>query len=467
MRTFLLTLMLIGCLPMTPADAQSHASSGACVDGRCPAVGTPGAVADSTGIASNWLVDARAIARITNQRGNVRAVGSGTLVAVDAEWGLVVTCAHLFREGAGTIEVTFPSQVTYEARLAKIDTAADLAALVIRPPGIEPIKLADDFPRRGDALVSCGYGSDGKLLCNHGQALGYVTTSGGQGSETLELTGTARFGDSGGPVLNRDQQLVAVLFGTNGRVVDGTFCGRVRKFLSGLSPRRVGRPANDNAGSPAPPSSPEMHAPLAPPPSLGTAQSGELARVERLIANLAAGWQALSAKIDRLTGALEQREPSTSGGSALQPPTVELPEGVNLPGGLKPLEAAARPWLSARLAAVLVSFGLPAGVAGAVAGGAVWLMMRRGQRKLRARLDRLQTSGTPQTTTADVPTPAEPTVVERHHNRFVAYELNALDKAWAAAHAHVAEKYPGSVPYLRMAEGVKDQLLSGNNDPTV
>ncbi len=53
----------------------------------------------------------------------------------------------------------------------------------------------------------------------------------------LELSGSARFGDSGGPVFNRRYELVAVLFGTNGRVVDATFCGRVRRFLSGLSPR--------------------------------------------------------------------------------------------------------------------------------------------------------------------------------------------------------------------------------------
>ena len=40
-----------------------------------------------------------------------------------------------------------------------------------------------------------------------------------------------------------------------------------------------------------------------------------------------------------------------------------------------------------------------------------------------------------------------------------------LDKAWAAAHARVGEKYPGAVPYLKIVEGVKDQLLSGNDRP--
>ncbi len=174
--------------------------------------------------------------------GSARAAGSGTLVDVDADRGLVVTCAHLFRDGAGTLSVTFPSQQTFAARLVKSDAAADLAALVIAPPGIEPIAVAARYPRRGEPLVSCGYGSDGRLWCNRGQALGYVAASNSQDVETLELSGTARQGDSGGPVLDQNHQLAAVLFGTNGRVVDGTYCGRVRNFLGDLSPRYCAPP---------------------------------------------------------------------------------------------------------------------------------------------------------------------------------------------------------------------------------
>jgi hypothetical protein len=58
--------------------------------------------------------------------------------------------------------------------------------------------------------------------------------------------------------------------------------------------------------------------------------------------------------------------------------------------------------------------------------------------------------------------PSDPAVIERHHNQYVPYEVSTLDRAWASAHARIGEKYPGAVPYLKMAEGVKDQLLSGN-----
>ncbi len=142
---------------------------------------------------------------------------------------------------------------------------------------------------------------------------------------------------------------------------------------------------------------------------------------------------------------------------------------------------AAEPWISSKFSALLVSFGVPSGVAGAAAGAAVWLLMRGGKARLQAELDRLKatagTSGAPPTvigtaTTSGAAPPAsttappaapDPAVVERHHNQYVPYEASTIDKAWAAAHAHVGEKYPGAVPYLKMIEGVKDQLLSGND----
>jgi hypothetical protein len=42
-----------------------------------------------------------------------------------------------------------------------------------------------------------------------------------------------------------------------------------------------------------------------------------------------------------------------------------------------------------------------------------------------------------------------------------------LDKAWATAHARVGERYPGAVPYLKIVEGIKDQLLSGSDEAQI
>lgn len=480
----LLTILLTYLL-MPAAVAQPYASADGCANGQCPIIAAPGAV-DGIGRQPPSL-DTRAVVRITNASDNGRTLGSGTLVDADGERGLIVTCAHLFREGVGALRVTFPSQQTFDARLIKIDAEADLAALSIPAPGVEPVEIADDFPRRGDPLVSCGYGSDGQLWCNRGQALGYVATTGAHGTETLELSGSARFGDSGGPVFDRQRHLVAVLFGTNGRIVDGTYCGRVRRFLADLSPRfRARRPAAPPKNQPLPgpvePSSPLVEVPpstIAPPavaaPSVPPQPPApdRVEKLEQLMARIQQAWQSLSAKIDALAAAeAESRKDAHANGPSS--PHVELPPGVeslNPPGPFDqpgPLGAIAEPWLSAKLAALLISLGVPGGVAGVAAAGAVYLVMRRGKQRVQVELDRLKARGGTEVAAApsDEPsTPVDPAVVERHHNQYVAYEVTALDKAWAAAHAHVGQRYPGAVPYLKIAEGVKDQLLSGNNDP--
>ncbi len=178
-----------------------------------------------------------AVVRITNSMSGGKNIGSGTLI----EGGLVLTCGHLFDEGAGTVVVSFADGTHYEAKLLKRDAAWDLAALRIAPTKQQAVRLANEAPKVGEWLRSCGYGRDGRYRCNRGQVRGYVRPQGTSSFETLELSGMARQGDSGGPIFNAAGELVAVLWGTNGRIVGGTYCGRIRKFLGGLlgGPRQI------------------------------------------------------------------------------------------------------------------------------------------------------------------------------------------------------------------------------------
>ena len=167
--------------------------------------------------------EAASVARICVQRcsggGCMRCYGSGTLVDVDGDAGIVVTCAHLFREGASRIQVAFDGSQAYDATLVGRDEAFDLAALRIARPAAEPIPIAGVGPQVGETLRSCGYGQDGRYWCNQGRMLGYVRTTQTRTAETLELSGRARDGDSGGPVFNGSGELVGVLWGTDGRIV--------------------------------------------------------------------------------------------------------------------------------------------------------------------------------------------------------------------------------------------------------
>ena len=181
--------------------------------------------------------------------GRSRTYGSGTLIHKEAERGIVITCSHLFRDGMDSVTVTFPDGKRYVAELLKTDKAWDLAALLIAPPDAAPVAIATDHPKQDDPLTFCGYGSDGNYICGQGRALGYARTTLTRTYETLEMTGHARDGDSGGPMFNASGELVAVLWGTDGRMVGGTYCGRIRKFLTGICGPRPGPGANQGGGA--------------------------------------------------------------------------------------------------------------------------------------------------------------------------------------------------------------------------
>jgi S1-C subfamily serine protease len=97
----------------------------------------------------------------------------------------------------------------------------DLAGLEIdAPTGIVPVAISEAAPQKGEPVASCGYGPNGQYRCNQGRVTGYVRADGTEKFETLELTGAARDGDSGGPVFNQRGELVAVLWGTDRRGAD-------------------------------------------------------------------------------------------------------------------------------------------------------------------------------------------------------------------------------------------------------
>jgi hypothetical protein len=202
MITLLLTFALIGNVE--------------CPDGRCmparPAVPHP------------------AVVRVINQHGGSRSLGSGTLVEEDGQQPLVATCAHLFRDGVGNIVVEFPRHGRHAAKVAALDEASDLALLQLPQVAASPVKIAAQPPRAGDELTSCGYGPDGVFAVNRGRAAGYASHD-GRTFDVLELEGSARRGDSGGPIFNARGELAGVLFGTDGRRVNGSHCGKLQALL--------------------------------------------------------------------------------------------------------------------------------------------------------------------------------------------------------------------------------------------
>ncbi len=178
-----------------------------------------------------------AVVRIFADTRTGRNVGSGTLL----EDGRVLTCAHLFSASPGEIAVIFSDGSSHKGRVVSLDRTWDLALLCISQQR-QGVRIAAAAPKVGDRVQSCGYGRDGRYWCNQGRVLGYISPQGASSFETLEISGRARQGDSGGPIFNQRGELVAVLWGTNGRMVSGAYCGRIRRFLERIAPPPVPRP---------------------------------------------------------------------------------------------------------------------------------------------------------------------------------------------------------------------------------
>lgn len=176
-----------------------------------------------------------AVARIVVPEGEATSYGSGTLVDVRDEYGLVVTNWHVVRDGSGEVEVIFPDGFRSKARPLKVDADWDLAALVIWRPTAAPVKLAATAPQPGEQLTICGYGS-GNYRAASGRCTQYYAPTMNLPQHIVELDVEARQGDSGGPIFNARGELAGVLFGASEGTTFGSFGGRVENFLASLAP---------------------------------------------------------------------------------------------------------------------------------------------------------------------------------------------------------------------------------------
>lgn len=176
-----------------------------------------------------------AVARIVVPEEGATSYGSGTLIDVRDEFGLVITNWHVVRDATGPIEVQFPGGFKTKARSLKVDSDWDLAALVIWRPPVSPVELSPVAPQQGDQLTICGYGT-GLYRAATGRCTQYYAPRANFPQQMVELDVEARQGDSGGPIFDRRGQLAGVLFGAGQGTTLGSFGGRVESFLASLAP---------------------------------------------------------------------------------------------------------------------------------------------------------------------------------------------------------------------------------------
>lgn len=176
-----------------------------------------------------------AVVRIIVPEKGSTSYGSGTLVDVNGRHGLVVTNWHVVSEAISPPTVLFADGFRSLAQVVRRDGDWDLAALVIWRPNVEPVRLAAAAPQLGERLSIAGYGKGPYRLAS-GPCTNYLSPKTNLPREMVELQAIARQGDSGGPIFNQHGELAGVLWGEGNGYTTGSYCGRVRQFLSTVLP---------------------------------------------------------------------------------------------------------------------------------------------------------------------------------------------------------------------------------------
>jgi S1-C subfamily serine protease len=193
-----------------------------------------------------------AVVRIVAPGQGSISYGSGTLVYVNDQYGLVLTNWHVVNEVTGPISVHFPDGFYSIGTLQKVDRDWDLAAIAIKKPNAQGVPVANRAPRPGEVLTIAGYGS-GEYRAASGRCTQYVAPGTSFPYEMVEVAVSARQGDSGGPIFNSRGELAGVLFGEGHGRTSGSYCGRVQWFLSSVVPNSPDKSQRIAAGFDRPP----------------------------------------------------------------------------------------------------------------------------------------------------------------------------------------------------------------------
>lgn len=226
-RAWVLAAVRISALA-TALWTVSAAAGAQCPDGSCRVPATwcaPPAAAPASAGALQPIPRAAerlrlaALVRVINTRAAAQSVGSGAIVDCEVErfdaWSdhaeyapVVVTCFHLFAEGLGRVTVEFHDGRRVPAQMIDWDRSNDLAFLRCEvPDGITPLRLRRWEAALGERIESFGTGPSGQVRIVNAPVLEV-------GPSVLVCAGAMRPGDSGGPVLALDDQLVGVIRAT-------------------------------------------------------------------------------------------------------------------------------------------------------------------------------------------------------------------------------------------------------------
>ena len=239
--------------PLSPQRSASSTNSSGAETAAFPSssVAAPTAkVADAAGIENLFprkegeSTPIASVVRLIAFEKTGQSFGSGSYIGNFGEYGLILSNWHVVKDSDGLVHIHFPNGFSsFGAVIDFDDEKWDLATIVIsKPPsGVVPIPIAQRFPVPGEPLWIAGHGSGIYRLAG-GRCVRYLAPEMPKNGtnpiyEIIELSVSARQGDSGGPILNQNGELAGVLFGSDMiRNTAGSYCGRVRQFLLRSTP---------------------------------------------------------------------------------------------------------------------------------------------------------------------------------------------------------------------------------------
>lgn len=392
--------------------------------------------------------------------------GSGALIASDERSAIVVTAAHV-TEGGGSAVVHFVNGESYEGNVIASDRVQDIAAIQIGATRVKPLQVETAIPSPGEALALAGFGPSGSgfgvTRGNMRQVVSFQPTGFSNIPEAIEMSGPARKGDSGGPILNSRFHVVGVLAASGDGVTCGCSCVRLRKFLSALRPRNWGKPKQQRPQpAPLPGEGQVVQDPNIPP-------AIELPETPAPVPATPAPDTSL---VDKLNADLKRANEAFAG---LQTEKEKLHDKLKAAEALaaKIHDSPAGPIIEHGVGAALTALGLPGWLVpllgGAGAGGALTWLVRRGSKQGRggdtaptgSGLSNIPAERAATITGGQSSSVAQPAPLPEYHNRYVPFETNIVSKAWADAHAILVEQKPGYRIALTEAERLVRQILAG------
>jgi S1-C subfamily serine protease len=163
---------------------------------------------------------------------NELVLGSGVIV----HWGCdtrILTAKHVI-EGATIVHIkttdgkSFVSTVlaTSEWDCAVLSIPEDVNVLYAS----ELITQENVSAMTSDTLISCGYGGYGQFAFSKGHFSGFRDRdllNSDESKDWIEIDGSCRFGDSGGPIFTSNGEVAGIIRATNGVLVVGVQAGRL------------------------------------------------------------------------------------------------------------------------------------------------------------------------------------------------------------------------------------------------